>query len=106
MAEQETKSRISRRQFLTAAGAGVAAGAVVGIGGTVGFSRMSSASAGLPSKWDKTADVVVVGSGGAGLTAAAMAASKGSSVIVLEKASIHGGTTPRPTGGGFPTTHL
>lgn len=40
---------------------------------------------------EKTADVVVVGGGGAGLVAAISAAEKGASVIVLEKAPFLGG---------------
>lgn len=43
--------------------------------------------------WDHEADVVVLGSGGAGLTAALTAAVAGASVEVYEKASTVGGTT-------------
>jgi succinate dehydrogenase/fumarate reductase flavoprotein subunit len=51
-------------------------------------------------KWDYSADIVVVGSGAAGYSAAITAKSKGASVIMLEKAQIAGGTTLR-SGGGF-----
>ena len=42
---------------------------------------------------DLTADVVVIGAGGAGLTAAAFAGANGASVIVLEKGAAVGGNT-------------
>lgn len=45
------------------------------------------------SEWDHEVDVVVLGSGGAGLTAALAAAVHGASVEVYEKASTVGGTT-------------
>jgi hypothetical protein len=96
MTDDPKQSRISRRAFLGAAGVGVAAGAVIGFGGTVGLVRnQGGGTSNLPSTWDKTADVVVVGSGMAAFSAAVTAKSKGSSVIMLEKATIYGGTTAK-----------
>lgn len=48
---------------------------------------------------DVSCDIVIVGAGGAGLTAATEAASHGASVIVLEKMGIAGGNTNASTGG-------
>ena len=45
------------------------------------------------------ADVVVVGAGGAGMTAAITAAAEGKSVIILESQSMVGGNSVRATGG-------
>ena len=50
--------------------------------------------------WDEVADVVVVGSGAAGMAAAVSAARAGASVIVLERVQALGGTTAK-SGGGF-----
>ncbi|PWV67829.1 3-oxosteroid 1-dehydrogenase [Nocardia neocaledoniensis] len=48
---------------------------------------------------DREYDVVVVGSGAAGMTAALAAAHNGLSVVVLEKAAHYGGSTARSGGG-------
>ncbi|SFQ88734.1 3-oxosteroid 1-dehydrogenase [Halopseudomonas formosensis] len=44
-------------------------------------------------------DVVVVGSGGSGLTAAIVAASQGLDVLLVEKTGLFGGTTALSGGG-------
>lgn len=70
------KNQVSRRKFL--AGAAMAAPAAVAADA---FGK----SAGQAVKWDKTVDVVVVGTGFAGLSAAISAKDAGATVVVLEK---------------------
>lgn len=48
---------------------------------------------------EKTADIVIVGAGGAGMTAAITAADAGKSVIILESQNAVGGNSVRSTGG-------
>jgi urocanate reductase len=54
----------------------------------------------IPEKWDEEVDVVVVGSGFAGLAAAAEAAQQKTSVMVLEKMGRYGGNSII-SGGGY-----
>lgn len=58
-------------------------------------------------QWDRVVDVVVVGSGGAALTAATLAHDQGAEVLVIEKASMLGGTTAVSGGGVWlPGNHV
>jgi fumarate reductase flavoprotein subunit len=54
----------------------------------------------LPQKWDETWDVVIIGSGFAGLAAAAEAAKAGAKVVILEKMPVYGGNSTI-NGGGY-----
>jgi succinate dehydrogenase/fumarate reductase flavoprotein subunit len=75
--------RVDRRDFLkgsAAAGAALAAGDVAG-----SWIPAPAMAAGLPAKWNKEVDVVVMGTGHAGLAAAITAADAGAKVVILEK---------------------
>ena len=89
--DQEPKV-LSRRNFLKTTG--VVGAAAVTLGG-LNFlpSRAEAAGDALPKKWDDTYDVVVIGSGFAGLAAAIEAKNAGANVIVLDKMVIHGGNS-------------
>jgi L-aspartate oxidase len=63
-----------------------------------GFRRLAHAAGARP-RWSREADVVVVGSGAAGLTAAVTAAWRGQRVLLLTKESLGGGSTPLAQGG-------
>ena len=53
-----------------------------------------------PQQWDRQVDVVVLGSGAAGLVAATLAHDGGANVLLVEKADLIGGTTG--VSGGMP----
>lgn len=98
---------LSRRHFLGAAGVALAGSAVAGFGlagcspqessaanGSSG-SKTETVSAGvaIPESWDAEADVVILGAGGTGLSAACAAAKAGASVLVYDIDKGPGGTT-------------
>src|SRR5581483_11865370 len=70
---------VSRRGFLKGAATGLGGAAVAGLGA-------GRAEAATPAiKWDQTYDVIVLGSGAAGMPAAIAARDGGASVVVVEK---------------------
>jgi len=89
MGDKKGNQRLSRRDFVAGA---VASAAVLGLSACSGTDG-SSASAGVPTKWDREVDVVVVGAGGGGLMAACAAREAGSTALLLEKAGRVGGDT-------------
>lgn len=82
---------LNRRSFLVGAAASASA-----------FGTIASAQevCRIPEKWDEVFDVVVVGAGGAGLTAAIVAKEEGAKTLLLEKMPFPGGNTII-AGGGF-----
>ena len=75
----------SRRHFLKTA--------AVAAAGTVAVPAMAFEQCHIPEKWNYTTDVLVIGSGGAGLAAAVAAAQAGAKVTVMEKLAFVGGNT-------------
>jgi 3-oxosteroid 1-dehydrogenase len=88
--------QLSRRQVLRAAtaGAGLALGA-----GLLGRSATAAAAATAAVPVVGEYDVVVVGAGASGMTAALTAAKRGLSVLVVEKAATFGGSLARSGAG-------
>ena len=59
------------------------------------------------TKWDHETDLVVVGSGGGGMTAALTAKLEGLDSLILEKTEYYGGSTAISGGGiWIPNNHL
>lgn len=87
------QSSISRRGFVRAGGLAAAGAAIAS---TAGVATADEASSALPESWDAEADIVVIGMGAAGLSAAIAAKLDGiDDILVLEAApeSECGGTT-------------
>jgi succinate dehydrogenase/fumarate reductase flavoprotein subunit len=75
------------------------AGGIGALSGAVTASVLfEESTAYAQQRWDREADVVVVGSGGAACAAAIFAAEAKASVIMLEKAATFGGTTAKSGG--------
>lgn len=83
---------LNRRSFLVGGAASAAA--------SISTFAHAANPCSTPTTWDKTYDVIVIGSGGAGLSAGIVAKEKGANAVVLEKLSIPGGNT-MVSGGGL-----
>lgn len=88
----QNSEQVSRRKFLGGALAGAGVGAAAGALGREARAAQAAAQ-------ELRADVVVVGSGIGGLSAAVRAQKAGARVIILEKAYEPGGTTLHSEGG-------
>ncbi|MBL7250532.1 flavocytochrome c [Alloalcanivorax marinus] len=84
---------LTRRQLLKAGGASMLGGLALGAAGLSRQARAEAMPDKMPAKWDEEVDVVVVGSGFAGLAAAHEAAKAGASVALLEKMRTPGGNS-------------
>jgi 3-oxosteroid 1-dehydrogenase len=79
MAKEISEKGVTRRNLIKGIALGTGALALTGFGaGTAEAAR-------IPKKWDKEADVVILGFGGAGACAAIEAADAGAKVLILEK---------------------
>jgi len=94
MSEETSGKGISRRNFIKATAAGAGAVAAMGLGATHAEAKIN-----VPKKWDREADVVIVGYGGAGACAAIEAHDAGAKVLILEKLKESGGNTGVSGGG-------
>jgi succinate dehydrogenase/fumarate reductase flavoprotein subunit len=83
------EKRVSRREVLQ--GAAVVGAGVATISALGSLTSASASDAAVPAKWDKAADVVVIGAGATGLPAAIEAIQNKASVILIEANSDVGG---------------
>ena len=81
----DNKGRMTRRALL-------GSGALAGVAATFGTGAAAAPRA-MPESWDEEVDVVVIGSGFAGLAAAHEATKAGASVALLEKMEVIGGNS-------------
>lgn len=87
---------ITSKGVLDAVNAALAQAYVAGAGQIIASTEASEEAAKLE---DKETDIVIIGAGGAGLTAAIEATQNGAKVIVVEKMPMVGGNTKYATGG-------
>jgi fumarate reductase flavoprotein subunit len=92
----KSKKELTRRSFIKGAALGAGAVAMAGIGGNEDAHAVPP-----PKKWDREADVVIIGAGGAGLMAAIQAKEAGAQVLVIEKSPMVFSSSTAINGGLF-----
>jgi len=101
MSSGHSKCKWSRRDFIKGTIAATGAVTLVGLG-----DNDAQAKTDIPKKWNKEADVVCVGYGGAGAVSAISAHDAGAKVIILEKMPEGGGNTAVSAGGFISPTNV
>lgn len=92
--DDHAKITLSRRGFLKTTGGAAAVAALTAGGIGILNKEAKAACTELPKKWDETYDIVIIGSGFAGLAAAIEAKNGGAKdVIVIDKMPVHGGNS-------------
>ena len=86
MDSKQKKPGLARRDFIVKGGA-----AGVGAAVLAGVAAENVSAQGIPRRWDREADVVVIGAGAAGLPAAVRARDLGATVILVEENTDVGG---------------
>lgn len=89
MSNEDKDTIATRRKFLQTSG--IAAGATMGALATPRMAEAACTSA--PQTWDQTTDVLIVGTGFAGLAAAIEARLAGAEVLMIDKMPVHGGNS-------------
>ena len=82
---ERMKDDLSRREFVKTTTVGFGTALLAGTAVKAAEMRPAGEGAQTPRRWDKAADVVVVGAGATGLAAAVEAAENGASVMVVEQ---------------------
>src|SRR5262245_36212889 len=82
--DRSKKGGLKRRDFLKN-GAAAGAGAALGAGGALAGVNAQGTAQGAITTWHRQADIIVVGSGAAGLPAAIRARDHNVSVLVIEE---------------------
>jgi len=83
------KEKLSRRNFVRTAAAGLGASALAAVQATPIESAQGGAQ--VPKRWEREADVVIIGAGATGLPAAIEAIENGASVIIVDANTDVGG---------------
>lgn len=89
MTDKKDEGQPQRRQFLKWSGAATGAA----IGGLALGQAQAAPCAAAPAKWDRTVDVLVIGTGFAGLAAAIEAKAAGANALVIDKMPVFGGNS-------------
>ena len=91
--EQQASRGLSRRAILKGAVGLGAALAATPLALHLTSGQSEAAAKPLPEKWDEEIDVLIIGSGFAGLAAAAEAAGAGGQAVIIEKMPTYGGNS-------------